>query len=314
MKLNPQTEWVLALAEKSERPELWTLTPHAARAEFEEAIPILDARDIPIHRWGEREIPGPAGAMKIRIYWPREPGDGEALPVLVFMHGGGWVIGSLNSHDPPCRRLAVKGDCIVVSLAYRLAPEHRFPAAVEDALAATRWVAENAESLGGDPSRIAVGGDSAGGNLAAVVAQVVKAKGRPRLAFQLLIYPATDLSWTPGPEHHLAEGYLLTHELIVWFFGHYLDRQADARDPRASPLLAKDLTGLPPTLVITAGFDPLAEQGEAYAERLKADGVPVEYLCYEGQIHGFVSMSGVLDEGREALDRAAAALLKAFAP
>lgn len=215
MTLHPQAAWVLELAEKSERPELWTLDPPAARAQFDEMVPILDAREVPVWRWQDRDIPGPAGAIGLRLYWPREARAGEALPVLVFMHGGGWVIGSLESHDAPCRRLAGVADCVVVSVDYRLAPEHRFPAALEDCLAATAWVAENAGELGADPARIAVGGDSAGANLATAVARLAVAQRGPALAFQLLIYPVTDLSRTIGADHPLGEGYLLDHRLIA---------------------------------------------------------------------------------------------------
>jgi acetyl esterase len=202
-------------------------------------------------------------------------------------------------------------DCVVVSVDYRLAPEHRFPAALEDCLAATAWVAENAGEIGADPARIAVGGDSAGATLATAVARLAVAQRGPGLAFQLLIYPVTDLSRTIGADHPLGEGYLLDHRLIAWFRDHYLARAEDAGDPRASPLLADDLSGLPPAMIITAGHDPLCEQGADYAERLLAAGVAVEYRCYEGQIHGFVSMSGALEEGREALERAGAALKRA---
>lgn len=311
MTLHPQAAWVLELAEKSERPKLWALDPPAARVQFDEMVAILDAKDVPVWRWQERDIPGPSGAIKLRLYWPRQAEAGEALPVLVFMHGGGWVIGSLESHDAPCRRLAGVAGCIVVSVAYRLAPEHHFPAALEDCRAATAWVAENAGELGADPAWIAVGGDSAGANLATTVARLAAAQGGPGLAFQLLIYPATDLSRTIGPHHPLGEGYLLDHRLMAWFQDHYLARVEDAGDPRASPLLAEDLSGLPPAMIITAGYDPLCEQGADYAERLRAAGVAVEYHCYEGQIHGFVSMAGALEEGREALERAGAALKRA---
>jgi acetyl esterase len=250
----------------------------------------------------------------VRLYWPRPAAPGEAFPVLVFLHGGGWVIGGLDSHDPPCRALAAGAECIVVSVEYRLAPEHPFPAALEDTRAALAWVAASAGDFGGDPSRLALGGDSAGGNLAAVAAQLARDDGQPALAFQLLIYPATDLSGGTASSPELSTGYLLTAELVEWFHGHYLAAPEDALDPRVSPLLASDHSGLPPALVITAGFDPLAAQGSAYADALEGAGVAVERLHYSGQIHGFISMAGVLDEAREALARSAAALRAAFCP
>jgi acetyl esterase len=314
MTLDKQAEWVLELVAKSDRPELWTLEADAARAEYDETVPKLDAKNLSIHRTEDRGIPGPAGALRARFYWPREAVPGEVLPVLVFFHGGGWVIGGLDSHDAPCRALANGADCIVVSVDYRLAPEHPFPAAVEDAEAALAWVAASAREFGGDPARLAVGGDSAGGNLAAVAAQLAAKSGKPPLAFQLLIYPATDLSGGIASPPELDGGYLLTRDLVNWFHGHYLNRPEDALDLRVSPLLADDHAELPPALVITAGYDPLAPQGRAYADALEGAGVPVEHLHYGGQIHGFISMAGVLDDARDALDRSAAALRGAFAP
>ncbi len=255
-------------------------------------------------------VPGPAGDVPIRIYRPRDASDG--LPILVYYHGGGWVIGDLDTHDYACRELCVGAGCLVVSVGYRLAPEARFPAAVDDSWAALRWVAANAESIGGDPSRIAVGGDSAGGNLAAVMSLLARDNGGPCLAFQLLVYPAVDMDFSRPSIDENAEGYVLTKDHMIWFRGHYLRSDADRADFRASPLLASGHGGLPPALVITAEFDPLRDEGRDYAEKLQAAGVPTTLSNYEGQVHVFFQLSPILDGGRRAVDEAAAALREAF--
>jgi acetyl esterase len=236
-----------------------------------------------------------------------------ALAALVYFHGGGWVIGDLDTHDVLCRELANGSGCAVVSVHYRLAPEHRFPAAVDDALAATRWVRANAASLAIDATRLAVGGDSAGGNLAAVVAIAERDAGA-KLAFQLLIYPATDQR-AGHPSHSAnAQGYLLTSDSIRYYHDHYLGDRGHDTDWRASPLLARDLSGLPPALVITAGFDPLRDEAMDYAVRLTAAGSRCAYVCYERQIHGFVTMGRLLDEARSAVALAGAELTRALHP
>ena len=255
-----------------------------------------------------RKIPGPAGEIPVRIYTPEGKGP---FPILVFYHGGGWVICDLDTHDGPCRYLTNHARCVTVSVDYRLAPEHKFPAGVEDCWAALKWVAANAASLNGDPKRIAVGGDSAGGNLSAVIAQLARDAAGPKLVFQLLIYPATEAELDTY-SHKTFRDYFLTAESIKWFWGHYLRTDADRKDPRAAPALTKDLKGLPPALVITAEFDPLRDEGEAYGERLRAAGVPVTITRYDGMIHGFYSLYHVLDKGKEALAQSAAALKQAF--
>ncbi len=212
-------------------------------------------------------MPGPAGALGLRIYTPVEAGGPGALPVLVFFHGGGWVVGNLDTHDGLCRRLANAAGCLVVSVDYRLAPEARFPAAVDDAYAATRWVAARASSFGGDGTRLAVGGDSAGGNLAAVVSLLAHERGAPPLRFQLLLYPVTDFAFDTPSYRENGEGYLLTRANMEWYAGHYLRDGADRRHPHAAPLRAADVGGSPPTMVITAQYDPLRDEGEAYAVR-----------------------------------------------
>jgi acetyl esterase len=230
------------------------------------------------------------------------------MPLLVYLHGGGWVRGDLHTHDNTCRFLAREAGVIVLSVDYRLAPEHKFPAAVEDSFAAFRWAHENAAELGVDQNAIAVGGDSAGGNLAAVVGQLAAADGGPVPAFLLIIYPATDFSEKRRSVKLFREGFLLTESDMDWYTAHYLPDKEAERDPRASPLLADDLSGTPPAYVMTAGFDPLRDEGEAYALRLREAGVPVALRRHSGLIHGFANMTGVGRTGRAAMLEAAGAL------
>jgi acetyl esterase len=247
----------------------------------------------------------------VRIYEPL--GAERDLPVLVYFHGGGWVVGSLESHDGVCRALAARTPCLVVAVDYRLAPEHRFPVAVDDAWAATAWVAEHARSIGGDPARIAVGGDSAGGNLAAVVALRARDRGL-RLALQLLVYPVCDDDLDTDSYREWAEGYGLTRAAMGWFWDHYLGPEGHVQGPgpEACPLQAPDLSGVAPALVLLAEYDPLLDEGEAYAHRLDEAGVPVARRRYEGVIHGFFRMAALTDRASEAHDEAAAALRAAF--
>ena len=279
----------------------------------EEAIArgrILQGRPVPVAKVEEMTIPGPAGEIPIRVYWPTADGP---LPVLVFYHGGGWVIGNLDTSDSLCRMLSNRAPAVVVSVDYRLAPEHRFPAAVDDSYAALEWVSRNAARLNVDPSRIAVGGGSAGGNLAAAVALMARDRAGPGLAYQVLIYPATNLlDLTTASHRNFADGYGLTREHIEFFRDSYLPEVPDRRNPYASPLLAESLEGLPPAIVITAGFDVLRDEGIAYAERLEAAGVPTILANYPSMIHGFVTMDRLFGEAEQAIDEAAAALSEAF--
>jgi len=245
-----------------------------------------------------------ADGVPVRVYRPTAD---RPLPAIVYFHGGGFVIGDLATHDATCRDLALRTGMVVVSVDYRLAPEHVFPAAADDASTATRWVHDHAGELGVDPARIAVAGDSAGGNLAAVATLDARERGGPPLAFQLLIYPCLDATMTQPSIDENAEGYLLQRDSMQWFYGHYA-READVKDQRLSPLHAADLAGLPPALVITAEFDPLRDEGEAYGERLRDGGVPVTVSRYDGMIHGFFGMTAVLDAARAAMDEAVAAL------
>ncbi|HEY7439626.1 MAG TPA: alpha/beta hydrolase [Acidimicrobiia bacterium] len=257
----------------------------------------------------DRAVPGPAGDIPVRIY---RPAGTSPQPVLVYFHGGGWVLGGLETHDGTCRRFADDAGCIVVSVDYRLAPETRFPGAVDDCYAATCWVAEHAAEIGADPARVAIGGDSAGGNLTAVVAQLARDRGGPALVFQLMIYPVTDCEYASRSMVDNAEGYFLTADGMRWFYGLYLSDPDEEADPRVSPLRAADLSNLPPGFVLTAEFDPLRDQGRAYAAALRAAGNEVPDTLYEGVFHGFFAMYDLIDVGKQAMLDAVAALRGAF--
>jgi acetyl esterase len=242
-------------------------------------------------------IPSPTGSIPARVYAPMTLRQADGLdPCLVFFHGGGWVIGDLDSHDVVCRKLADEGQLIVISVDYRLAPEHKFPAAVDDAIAAAKWIAGHAKQLGIDASRLTVGGDSAGGNLAAVVAISARDGNGPAIAGQVLIYPATDFAMT-HPSHREPEtSVLLTHSVVQYFKNQYLNGPDDIHDWRASPALVENLAGLPPAYLLTAGADPLRDEGDEFARRLKEAGVPVTYKTYPGQFHGFFTMGKLLPQ------------------
>lgn len=253
----------------------------------------------------DRTVAGPAGEIPVRVYRPA--GDGP-FPAVVYFHGGGWVIGSIDVADAPCRSLANAAGAVVVSVGYRKAPEHVFPAAPEDCYAATAWVVEHAAELGVDPAAVAVAGDSAGGNLAAAVTLMARDRGGPTLAYQLLIYPAVDAGGEYASRVENGEGYLLTKNAMDWFYGHYLASPDQIEEPYASPIRAADHTGLPPAIVITAGYDPLCDEGNAYAETLRAAGVPVRHLTNPSMIHGFWWMLGVVGHTRGVYDEVASVL------
>jgi len=261
-------------------------------------------------------LPGPLGAIKYRRYRPlgvSAGANGAALATLIYYHGGGFVIGNIETHDSTCRRLANKSRCQVISIDYRLAPEHPFPAPIDDGLVAFRHIRDNAAAFGIDAKRLAVGGDSAGGGMAAVICQTCKTTGEESPAFQMLIYPATDSSRLSASRVAFADGYFLTKDLIDWFWNAYVPTGNDPADLRLSPLLAADLTGLPPAFVLTAGFDPLRDEGHAYAERLIDAGVKTTYTNYPGTIHGFFSLTRFLRQGLKANDEAAAVMAAHFA-
>jgi len=311
-KLDPQAQQVCDMIVASGRPPIETLAPAEARAVYLASKAILQPDPEEVAEVKALQAAGPAGPIPLRLYRGRGADGGAALPALIFFHGGGWVIGDLESHDQVCRALANAMPAIVVAVDYRLAPEHKFPAAAEDAIAATRWIAANAASLGIDARRLAVAGDSAGGNLAAVVCLDARDRGGPPLAFQLLIYPGTDMAMDRPSHMRHAKQLPLTRAGMQWFVGHYLGGPADKADWRASPLQATSLKGLPSALVITAGFDPLCDEGEAYAEALARAGVPVQHERFAGQIHGFVNMGRIVADSGRAIALGASALRRAF--
>ena len=306
---HPQVAQVLERAARSPLPPYHAVTPFVARRIYRDTRAALSPKPEAVE---EARLLVADGPVALRAYRPAGAKKDEALPALVYYHGGGWTIGDLDTHDTLCRQLANGARCAVFAVDYRLAPEHPFPAAVDDCIAATSYVARNAAKLGIDPARIAVGGDSAGGNLAAVVSLHARDHGGPRLAFQLLIYPATDQRLRHASHRENAEGYLLTRQSIDFFRGCYLPRAADYEDWRASPLLSKSLQGLPPALVITTGFDPLRDEGNEYAARLQAEGVGVKLRQYDDMVHGFVLFGGVVDAANEAVRECCAALRGAF--
>jgi acetyl esterase/lipase len=311
-KLHPDAQKVCDLIVASGRPPFETLSPPEARIAYAASRQVLQPDPEPVAEVVALEAAGPAGPIPLRFYRGQSAPKGSPQPALIYFHGGGWVIGDLESHDQVCRALANAVPCIVVAVDYRLAPEHKFPAAAEDAIAATRWIAANAARLGIDGARLAVGGDSAGGNLAAIVSLEARDRGGPRLAFQLLVYPCTDMrmDW-PSAERH-AQQQPLTRAGMRWFIAHYLRSAADEADWRASPLRASSFEGLPPALIITAGFDPLCDQGEAYTKALHSAGIPVVYERFEGQIHGFLSMGRIVADSGKAIALGASALRQAF--
>lgn len=307
MPLDPQAQALIASVAGGKPVE--QMTTQEMREALEERTRLTGGEPEPVHEVLAREAPGPAGPIPLRVY---KPAGSEPLPGLVFFHGGGWARGSLQTHDVACRALANQAGCVVVSVDYRMAPEHTFPAAFDDALAATRWVGEHAAELGIAPDRLAVGGDSAGGNLAAAVALAVRDQGGPRLAYQLLIYPVTDHNFDTPSYLENAEGYMLTRESMRFYWRLYLGTDADTDDYRAAPLRARDFSNLPPALVITAEFDPLRDEGRAYADRLREAGNQVTYREYPGMVHGFVTSAGVVDAARRAIREASAVLSEAF--
>jgi len=303
MALDPQMKALLDQMAAAKVPAFHTLTPEQARlgrrASQGEPEPVAHVED--------RTIPGPGGEIPVRIYVPQ--GNGP-FGVLVYFHGGGWVVGNIEMTDQPCRMLTNAGRCVTISVDYRLAPEHKFPAGPEDCYAATKWAADNAAALNCDPARIAVGGTSAGATLAAAVALMARDRGGPRVAYQLLVYPATTSVLETASHRQFAKDnyYILSRADMEWFWGHYLGSEADRTNPYACPAYATTLRGVAPAFVITAEFDPLRDEGEAYAARLREEGVQVVLRRYDGVTHGFFGMPAQLDKAKAAIAEAGSAL------
>lgn len=310
--LHPQTQALLRLIEEKAFPPTHTLTPDQARQFYLQRKTFTQPAPPEMGAVRELEARGPEGPIPLRYYRPAGSAAGDVLPVLVYFHGGGWVIGDLETHDVLCRQLCNQSGCAVVAVHYRLAPESRFPAAFDDALAATRWVHAQAAALKVDPRRIAVGGDSAGGNLAAAVAIAAREAGDLPIAFQLLVYPATDQRRGAPSHTSNGQGYLLTREAMDYYHDHYLGGAGHDLDWRASPLLHEDLSGLPPALVLIAGFDPLRDEGMQYADKLSAAGTRATLVNFERQVHGFITMGKVLDEANVAVQLCATQLRSAL--
>ncbi|MEU9080155.1 alpha/beta hydrolase [Kitasatospora sp. NPDC004745] len=310
MPLHPQAEALRARRASSGAPPLYTLTLAEARAADLADIRAAAGTPEPVAAVEEHRIPGPGGELALRLYRPEPPG--RPLPALLYLFGGGWTLGSPDTSDAICRRLTAEVGCVTASVGYRLAPEHPFPAAVHDCRAALAWLAGNAGRLGVDPDRLAVGGDSAGGNLTAAVTLLARDEGGPALRHQLLVYPNTDhAADTPSLAEH-DDPLLFNRRSVAWYWGHYLADPADGAHPHASPLRAPDLAGLPPATVITAEYDPLRDEGEQYARALRAAGVPVDERRYAGMPHGFFAMTGTLDAAADAQHYAAGRLREAL--
>jgi acetyl esterase len=310
MPLDPQIKALIDQIASLNAPLLWEMTPGEARNSFR-TMALMAGKGEDVASVEDRTIEVPSGPLPVRIYKPTEE---TPLPVLVFFHGGGFVIGDLDTHDRTCRELANRAGCMVIAVDYRLAPEHRFPDGVVDACTSLEWVARHAAELGGDPQRLAVGGDSAGGNLAAVTTLWAREVGIP-LRFQLLFYPAVDMESDEYPSREEnSQGYMLDKEAQEWFVGHYFgENPPDLTNWRLAPIRAASHADLPPALIITAEFDPLRDEGAAYARTLEAAGVPATVTCYEGMIHGFVGLSPFVASAHKAVDEAGAALRQALA-
>jgi acetyl esterase/lipase len=312
MALDAQVRAWIELVIAAGRPPYHKLSPKDARQMFRDTRPAVTPTPPEIGVVKDLLADGSVAPIPLRLYRPAGVAADTPLPTLVFFHGGGWVIGDLDTHDVLCRCLAAEARINVIAVDYRLAPEHKYPAAVDDAWAATRWIAANADQLAVDRRRIAVGGDSAGGNLAAVVALLARDSGAPSIAHQVLLYPVTDAGTERRSYRDFAEGYGLTLESMRWFIAHYVKDLSEAADWRVSPIRAASLAGVAPALIVTAGFDPLRDEGEAYALALRDAGVRVDYCCYGGMIHGFVPMGRVLDAGNRSVAHVAASLREAL--
>ena len=323
VELDPQAKAIVDRANDSDAPSIMESTPEQARKMMGAVLKMYGWEGPEMAKVEDISVPGPASnpasgpdpgpIITCRVFTPKSVGSSATkAPLLVYFHGSGWVIGGLDSHENEARHYADGANCIVVVPDYRLAPENKFPAAAEDCYAVLQWVAANADMLGGDAENIAIAGDSAGGNLTAAVSQMALRRGGPPLVYQILVYPVCDTHHHWDSYKRNAEGYYLTTAAMAWFREQYLSSEQDREDYRASPVIGDQLAGLPPALVMTAGFDPLCDEAEAYATRMRDAGVEVDYVCYENQIHGFVSFAGAIDDGKEFIGRASAALREAF--
>jgi acetyl esterase len=310
MGVHPQVQALLEELISSGRPSSMSLPLPDGRRNFDELFRSLSST-AEVVRTEDRMVPGPAGEVEVRVY---TPSGKPPLPVLVFFHGGGWVFGSIEAYDGLCRALASASRAVVVSVAFRLAPEHRFPAALQDCHSVTEWVYANHSELLGDPARLAVGGDSSGANLAAAVALTARDRGGPPIAFLLLVYPAVDPEMTSPSYHENREDPFLSRAEMVWYWDQYLDSAGDRKDPYAAPLHAENLGGLPPTHIVTAGFDVLRDEGEALAAKLREAGVPVTLRRYDDMVHGFLIMGRYLDSARQGIEDVGQVLRQTLGP
>ena len=304
--LDGRAQWFLKLLAMSGQPPTYLMSLADARANVDTYLPLLSGRVAPVGEIVDRTIGGPAGRLRVRLYRPAGS-VARLLPAILYFHGGGWVTGSLEAYDRVFRRICARTGCALVAVDYRLAPEHKFPSAIDDAVAAFRWLATDAVNLGIDPARIVVAGDSAGATIATVLARLVRGDARPP-CLQWLFYPITDLGLDSPSYRSCGEGFMLTRAGVEWARGHYLTSLDEVADPRASPLRADDLAGIAPALVYTAGFDPLRDEGKAYADKLARAGVKTIHREFDSLIHGFVGMRGVLQAGARAMDEMVAGL------
>lgn len=311
MTLHPDAQAVLDLIAEAGRPSFEEMTVPECREAYVNSRKALQPEPIEIAENRNLSMPGPGGEIALRLYRAKSLEAGDRQPVIVYFHGGGWVIGDLESHDTVCRELSHRSGATLISVDYRLAPEHVFPAAAEDAVAATGWVADNAAELGIDAGRLAVAGDSAGGNLAAVAAIAARDAGQP-IAFQALLYPVTDFDLTRKSYQENGASPPVKTATMAWFRDLYLTKLEDQKDWRAAPLQATDLSNLAPAFVLTAGYDPLRDEGKAYADALLAAGNDCTYKCYDGQIHGFLNMARINPQTFDAFDEVAGAIRAAL--
>jgi acetyl esterase len=310
MPLDPQVKAFLDRAAAIPRPKAWDMPPAMMRQSFAGMMQLTAPKDVAVGKVENFIIPGPGGEIRARSYTPIAAAG--ALPTLIYFHGGGFVAGSLESHDGLCRLFTAEGGFKVIAVDYRLAPEHPYPAAVDDAWAATQWIEANAAQIGVDAGRIAVGGDSAGGMLAAIVTQLAREKGGLKIAYQLLLFPNTQMGGETSSLSEFAVGYFLERRAIEYFISLYLTPAADKNSPKVSPLRAKDFAGLPPALVMLASYDPLHDEGLAYAEKLRAAGVKVTVADYADMVHGFIYLQTVLAQAHDAVAQAAKAVKQAL--